>query len=383
MTIFILIIYMLGSTIPLPFARVTSQYNQLLNETPISIISFVSGANLMKLSLFMIGLNPFMIAMIFVQLLSLMKLFGLDSLSTTKLMKLQQGLTLIFTLIQATTMTIAFHLVAGMYKTIAVIIILTAGSLFVVWLGFMNMQFGIGGTVTIILFNIITMSLPTIRKAVRNLTSFSYPYFWISLLIIVSLLIIFFWNAFSHAYYPLKVINTSLSSRDDPVTIPIGLNLGAMMTYMIGMALLTMPTMLGNLLGARSIFANYYFDAIISGLLAFVLFYFFAFMQFNPKEKAKQFRNENNYIPGVRPGKPTQRYLQKRLFLVCLPGAILNPIQLVLGLLGPHFLGKFAGFAVIPMYSVMVVMFMTSLKDTILTLLYPRKYDRLSRKEGD
>lgn len=154
------------------------------------------------------------------------------------------------------------------------------------------------------------------------------------------------------------------------------------MTYMIGMALLMFPTMIGSLLGRNSIFANVYFDAIISGLLAFGLFYFFAFMQFNPKEQAKQLRNSNNYVLGIRPGKPTQEYLKQKLLRVSFWGALLNAIQLTLGLLGNQLLGKFAGFAVIPMNIVMLVMFMTGIKDQLLTLLFPSRYEKLMKKEG-
>ena len=56
--------------------------------------------------------------------------------------------------------------------------------------------------------------------------------------------LLYFWVAFIHTYYPLKVINTSLPSYDPEVIFPIGLNMGAMMTYMTGMALLMIPTML-------------------------------------------------------------------------------------------------------------------------------------------
>ncbi|WP_314737262.1 accessory Sec system protein translocase subunit SecY2 [Limosilactobacillus urinaemulieris] len=381
-TLLTLLVYMLGSSIPVPFARFTKSFHHLLNNTPLSVVSFMSGANFQKLSLFMIGLNPLMIAMLIMQLLMMMKLFSLDSLSMRQMMVVQQFVTLILTLIQAVTLVIGLHLTSDILQAIAVIIILTAGSLFVVWMGYMNMEFGIGGTITIVLFNMVTMSLPNLKKAVQGITTLGHPVFWIVALILVGILAIVFWNAFGHAYYPVKTINTSMPSSAKPIIVPIGLNSGAMMTYMIGMALLMFPTMIGSLLGRDSIFANVYFDAIISGLLAFGLFYFFAFMQFNPKEQAKQLRNSNNYVLGIRPGKPTQEYLKQKLLRVSFWGALLNAIQLTLGLLGNQLLGKFAGFAVIPMNIVMLVMFMTGIKDQLLTLLFPSRYEKLMKKEG-
>lgn len=280
-------------------------------------------------------------------------------------------------MIQAITITFALHLTKTVWQALAVIIILTAGSLFVVWLGIMNMKFGIGGTIVLILFNIITTAFPMIIRAARNLLQLQGGYLWIGLLVLLGFGEIVFWIAFCHAYYPIKTINTTLSSRDKPVIVPIGLNAGAMMTYMIGMALLMLPTLLGNLLGPHSIFANIYFDAVISGLLAFLLFYFFMFMTFNPKEQAKQLRNSNNYILGIRPGEPTRQYIKQKLLVISFPGALLNSIQLTLGLLGIPLLGKYAGFAIIPMYAVMIVMFMIGIRDALMILLFPKKYQQL------
>lgn len=381
-TLLTLLVYMLGSSIPVPFARFTKSFHHLLNNTPLSVVSFMSGANFQKLSLFMIGLNPLMIAMLVMQLLMMMKLFSLDSLSMRQMMIVQQIITFVLTLIQAVTLVIGLHLTSDIFQAIAVIIILTAGSLFVVWMGYMNMEFGIGGTITIVLFNMVTMSLPNLEKAVKAIQTLSHPVFWIVALVAVGVLAIVFWNAFGHAYYPVKTINTSMSSNAKPIIVPIGLNTGAMMTYMIGMALLMFPTMIGSLLGQGSIFANVYFDAIVSGIMAFGLFYFFAFMQFNPKEQAKQLRNSNNYVLGIRPGKPTQNYLKQKLIRVSFWGALLNALQLTFGLLGNQLFGKFAGFAIIPMNIVMLVMFMTGIKDQLLTLLFPSRYEKLMRKEG-
>lgn len=101
-----------------------------------------------------------------------------------------------------------------------------------------------------------------------------------------------------------------MSSHDKPIILPLGLNMGAMMTYMVGMSLLMIPTLLANILGPQSLFANPYFEIVLSGILAFALFYFFTFVQFDPKEQAKTMLHNNNYIIGIRPGEPTKKYLQ-------------------------------------------------------------------------
>ena len=380
-TLLILIIYMLGCTIPVPLARISSIYREVLANSSVGIMSFMSGSNLQRLSLFMVGLNTLMIAMMIVQLLMMLRLFYFDTLSTNQVMRFQQWLTLILAVTQSLAVTLGLHITKTLLDSLAVTLMLTAGSLFVVWLGNMNMKFGVGGTITIVLFNIISGSFPSLIRSVKLLSQQRYGIIIVVLAGIVGCIILVFWIAFNRAYYPIKIVNTMMSSHDKPIIIPLGLNMGAMMTYMVGMSLLMVPTLLINVLGPRSIWANPYFNLAVSGGLAFVLFYFFTFVQFDPKEQAKTMLHNNNYIIGIRPGEPTKKYLQQVVLHVSFIGAVLNAIQLSFGLLGSQVFGKFAGLAIIPMNMIMIVMFMQGIKDQLLMLLFPLKYAHLMKDE--
>lgn len=380
-TLLILIIYMLGCTIPVPLTRISSIYREVLANSSVGIMSFMSGSNLQRLSLFMVGLNPLMIAMMIVQLLMMLRLFYFDTLSTNQVMRFQQWLTLILAVIQSLAVTLGLHITKTLLDSLAVTLMLTAGSLFVVWLGNINMKFGIGGTITIILFNIISGSFPSLIRSVKLLSQQRYGIIMVVLAGIVGCIILVFWIAFNRAYYPIKIVNTMMSSHDKPIILPLGLNMGAMMTYMVGMSLLMVPTLLINVLGPRSIWANPYFNMAVSGGLAFVLFYFFTFVQFDPKEQAKTMLHNNNYIIGIRPGEPTKKYLQQVVLHVSFIGAVLNAIQLSFGLLGSQILGEFAGLAIIPMNMIMIVMFMQGIKDQLLMLLFLLKYAHLMKDE--
>lgn len=377
----IIFIYVLGTRIPLPFAEVTRQYKKMMDSTPMSVIGVMSGTSLSRLSIFSIGLNPFMIALLVIQLLTMTKFMGFDALSINQTQIAQQVIILILTVVQATTLTISIIKTDDIFKDIIMVLILTAGSLMVTWLCFMNIRHGLGGTSPIILINIISGLIPTLIQVVKNLKKLPYPNLWILLIVLIALGTAYFWVAFSHAYYPLKTINTSLPSYAKPVIVPIGLNMGAMMTYMIGMAVLSVPAMLAPYFSPDSIFNNPYVKAAISFILAFALFYFFTFMQFSPKEQAKQLRNGNNYILNVRSGKPTQRYLRRLLMVITFPGALLTAFQLTLGLSGMQLFGNYAGIAIIPMDVVMMCMFTLGIKDQVETLLYPYRYDRLKKEE--
>lgn len=379
-TLLIILIYVMGTYIPVPFADITARYEQILNSSSLSIMGIMSGASLTRLSIFSLGINPFMIVMLIMQLLMFTKIFGVDALSVEQVQNLQQFLILILTVVQAVLFTYSMIPERNLKRDLTVILILTAESLIVVWFTFINTKYGIGGGMPIILVNIISSIIPTIFRTMHDLRTLHNFYWLLLVLVLIILVSIFFWVAFIHAYYPLKVINTSLPSYEPEVTFPIGLNMGAMMTYMTGMALLMIPTMLRPFFPPDSIINQTSFQAIFTAVLTFLLFYFFTFMQFPPKDQAKNFRNDHSYIPNVRPGRPTQVYLRKLLVVIAFPGAVLTAIQLTLGLFGASLFGKYAGLAIIPMNAVMLAMFISGMKDQIMTLLYPYEYDRYMKE---
>lgn len=377
----IVFIYLMGTYIPLPFAEITHQYMHAIHQTSFSLLGIFTGANYAKLSIFSVGINPLMFVMLVVQLLTMTKLFGFDALSQTQIEVFMQVLTLIFTVIQA--MLLVFGLISqrNFLRDFAMITILTAGSCLVVWLCFRNIKYGVGASAPVILTSILNGAIPNIINNVRMLLTFKYAWLWISLLAVFILFLVLFWMAFNKAYYPLKVINPSLPSKSNAMLIPIGLNMAAMMMYMVGMAILTLPIMIAPYFPSNKLLTSWQFSAIFSTVMAILLFYFFMFVSFDPKEEAKGLRNSHNYILGIKPGLPTQKYLRKLILIIAFPGAILNAAQLVLGLYGSRFLGRYAGFAIIPMNVVMIVMFMSGIRDQVAALLFPYKYDQLEREK--
>lgn len=379
---FILFVYILGSAIPIPIAKITKSYQHLIDTTPITIMSSMSGGNMNQLTLFTVGLTPMMIAMLVVQLLVMSGWLGLDTLSHRQINILQQWIILIFAIIQSSFITLAYKITRTPYEAIAVITMLTAGSMFIVWLGNMNQLVGVGGTVTLILVNILSATMPRLLMSVKYMWSLPNGHYIIFALILVGLLLAMFWIAFRFVYFPAQLIKTDLNSSVPPITYPIGFNTGAMMTYMIGMALFMLPVMLSHMLAHPGILANRVFQVTFAAIVSMTLFYLFSFMQLSPKDNARSLRNNNDYLLNIRPGKPTQRYLAKRLFLFTTFGAVLNTIQLVFGMFGGMYLGKMSGIALVPMNIVMLVMFMGGLSDQLQALTFQYQYDKFIAKEG-
>lgn len=347
------------------------------------LLTLMGGSNYMQITLFSVGINPMMISMILIQILSMTGAFGFDALSPRQVDFFQQLMTLIFAAIQSTTVIWGMHLIPHheLLKIACAVLIMCTGAMMVSWLGSMNSVKGIGGMMMLFLINITVGMLPRLSTAVHLIMKSNYPYLYLAGLLILALLLVYFWIAFSYAYYPLRLVNINFPSYDKPLTLPIGMNTGAMMMYMMGMSIIMLPMMIGQMFHIRWL-NGATFNVIFATIVGFVMFYLFSFMQFNPKDRAKMLRNQNNYILGLRPGRPTQKYLTKCLFWVSLPGAVINTAQMVFGIVGIRYLGNIGAIASIPMVSVMVVMFMFGIKDSILTLLVPYKYERIIKKEG-
>ena len=96
----------------------------------------------------------------------------------------------------------------------------------------------------------MTGAIPNIFNNIKMLLKFKNSWIWITLLFMFILLFILFWMAFNKTYYPLRVINPSLPSKSKAMLVPIGLNMAAMMMYMVGMAILTLPVMIYKLSGS-------------------------------------------------------------------------------------------------------------------------------------
>lgn len=381
-TIFFLFIYMLGIQTPLPYATITRAYRRLILRTPVNWLSFYTGANYSNLSVFMIGLNPMMVGMILVQVLSTYRLFGLDALSARQMNIFQQTVILLLAIIQASTITFAFGLTRSLYQALSVIIILVAGSFFVMWIGQLNGRLGIGGTIVIILVNILMGTIPAVRGSATALLGIHNGRLWVGLLIIVGILVARFWLAFCRAYYPIPMVDTNLSSRDKPIIMPLGLNMGAMMMIMIGMVILMAPVLFAGYFPNTGFFTNPTFLVIYGGTMDFLLFYFFTFMQLRPLSTARGMRAGNSYFLHVRPGRQTQLFLRHRIWEIGLLGAILNSASMVFGMLGPRYMGRYAGFATIPMTTMMVIMFMYGIMLQIELYYVPRRYEKFIAKEN-
>ncbi|MFR0595166.1 hypothetical protein [Limosilactobacillus mucosae] len=376
-TLMAIAIYLLGSQIPVPAVKLTRHYQQLMHESSVSTLAVMSGANLPKLSLFSIGFTPFMVAMMAIQLVLLAKLPYLRELSQRQILLLQNLLTMLIAVFEAHLLVGNARLIDGPLAKITAIAALTAGAMLVTWLGNLNGSRGIGGMVVLIICNMMRSVAVQAGKLFHQLAVNWQGWLLIIGIVLLSLGLIWFLAAFRLARYEDAQIRSYLPSYTPPLMYPIGLNLGVMMTFMIGTALAVLPALIGARLGHRTLLLNSQFQISFAASLTFLLTYFFAWLQFNPKQQAKQMLYTNSYLLNVQPGKPTQRYLRRRLVSLTFFGALLAMGVIVMSLSGSLIKNEWGSILQLMAQLIMLVMFMNGLIDKLDELRIPRRYAKL------
>ena len=161
-TISFLFIYVLGSRLTLPFINVNDA--NFLGGT-VAFLAFstaITGGNLQSISLFSVGLSPWMSAMILWQMFSMSKKLGFGSLPLEVQERRKMILTFVIALIQALAITINLPIQSGEHYGMVLILnvlLLIAGTFFLVWLSDLNSQFGVGGSIVILMSSMVA-SMP-------------------------------------------------------------------------------------------------------------------------------------------------------------------------------------------------------------------------------
>lgn len=352
-TLLIIFVYMLGQRIPIPTVKLDSTLFQDKNvQALMQNLSALSGAQLSSLTLFSLGLGPWMTAQILLRTLTVFEVSFIKNMTQDGRNRFMMFLTLLVSLIQAFGMTVSaqYSMLSqtGFYTEtvarLATISLMVAGSIILMWLGNMNAVKGIGGAIVIILTNMV-------MSFIANITTYitQTKWTWMSAAIqgtifigVLSVLIMVAIVTYRAEYrISIKRINAPIRSRLADAYIPIRLMPSGPMPFMYGMTLMTLPPLLfGGLSGLfpkvallKTLAVNTSIQTVYGVLSYTVILYIlavgFAYYNYDAGDIADNMRNNGDYIEGVRPGIATRKYLQKRIsffgqigaVIVCLIGA--------------------------------------------------------------
>ena len=352
-TLFIILIFRIGSVIPVPFVDPSALSSSSLQSTNdfFSYFSILSGGGLEYGAIFAMGVTPYINASIILQLLCV-AIPALERLSREgeegrkKIAQLTRYATVILGLIQGT----AFYIYLARSNMLSVkgtgatvfagfvdVLCFTAGSALVMWLGEQIDEKGIGNGISILLFAGILSRGPDAARALF--------YFWglegykvaTVLLVIVFLLVIAFIVWMSNAerrlpiQYAKRVVGRKMYGGNN-THLPIKVNMSGVMPIIFASSILMIPTMILSFMGENttSTFAKVLQLFSVQGVFYAVLYlaliiafaYFYVTIQYNPVEMANDLRKNSGSIPGIRPGKPTADFIKRVLSRITLIGAL-------------------------------------------------------------
>lgn len=355
-TVFALLIFRLGSVVPVPFIDSNMLGATLNNMGGIfTLLGAMNGTAFSMAAVFALGVQPYINSSIIIQLLTVAipalerlqkeggeegrKKIAAITRYVTVAIGLLQGFgyyTLIRTQGGGTMLDTAG--LPGWWAGIVIVLCFTAGSAFVMWLGEQITEFGIGNGISIILFAGIVSRGPSLMRTLGNLFQTGTSGIVSAILmIIIGIFIVVFIVFMSNAerripvQYAKRVVGRKMYGGQS-THLPIKVNASGVMPIIFASSILALPQTVSmfwqpeagtvgahilNLFSQRSVVY-----IVLYALLILAFAYFYASIQFNPIEIANNLKKNGGFIPGFRPGKPTSDFITKALGKVTFVGAV-------------------------------------------------------------
>lgn len=353
-TFLLILVYRIGCFVPVPgFSASAMQAVLEEGDGFLSILTMITGGSLSQATLFSLGILPFINAFIIMQLLTLIipkleKLSKEGDMGRRKITQITRYLALVLAAVQSIGIVVGWKTAVNplfsfeesadtAYLTMTLIVImLMGGSIMVMWLGERITEYGVGnGTSLIIFVGILSTAGTTMAKAVG--TAVNVPeYFWNIIGFILIVFAIFAFIVFMDLAERRITVQYSKQIKGNKMYggqttyIPIRINSSGVMPIIFASSLLMFPQMIMALFAPESEAYAWYAVNMGTGtwvyyvlLAALILFfsYFYAQIQFNPEDVAKNIQQYGGFIPGIRAGKPTSDYLKKISNRITLFGA--------------------------------------------------------------
>ena len=368
-TLLLIVVYRLGSFIPVPSVNGEKLGELIASYDFLSFLNLFSGGSLNNFSLFAMGISPYITASIILQLLTI-AFPSLEKLSKEedgreKIEKITRIVGVVLALIQSVSIVVGLNSANGdLIKKITIFgtsgfgtfmngfmpyvitgICCTAGTAFLMWMGERITEKGIGNGVSILIFASIVSSVPNVVINLINGTFHIIPTtnglaykWWYGIVVILVVLIL-----------TVGIVTVEKAVRRIPVQyakrvvgrkqyggqsshIPIKVAMAGVLPIIFASSLLAIPATVKAFVtvkegsfwdGFFNLFeSTSWFYSVLYFILIVAFSYFYIAIQYNPVEMANNLQKNNGAIPGIRPGKPTSDYISKILSKITLIGAI-------------------------------------------------------------
>lgn len=354
-TAFILFIFRLGSVLPVPFIDQTAWQQSFASQEGglFDFLNFLGGGAFKQFSVFALSVSPYITASIVVQLLSQDVVPALTRWNKEgvngkrKRGALTRWLSLVLAATQGVALALTFNLtdsgkilaVAGNWTVIAyVALILTAGTAVLMWLADLITKRGIGNGVSIIILAGIVSQLPSQVLIIWQFFNGENPYQYgpllsaIMYLFLLLTMVIVIYMQEAELRVPIQYSNaTMLTKVTKSVTyLPLKLNSAGVIPVIFANSILTLPITIASLFYSGTTTGSWIINNLqmtkpiglaIYLVLTFLFTFFYSFIQIDPEKVAENLAKQNSFIPGVRPGEETRKYISTVLWRITVVGA--------------------------------------------------------------
>ena len=367
-TLAIIAIYRLGSFVPIPgvdYGVLQTVLDQAEQQGGIqALLNLFSGGALSQLAVFALGIMPYITASIIMQLLvvvipKLEEWQREGETGTKKITQWTRYLTIVLAILQSTALIVLIQsgqLFPGIAEAaglipdpsvpikLLMIVTLTAGTAFIMWLGELITQRGIGNGMSLLIFAAIVAGLPGQGAAIlsRDDGEVLFPLLcFVALILIVGVVFV----EQGQRRIPVQYAKRQVGRRTYGGTstyIPLKVNQSGVIPIIFASSLLYLPTLAASIVNRPGFtdFTRRYFESgshPAYALAFFVLVVFFAYfytaITFNPVDVADNMKKYGGFIPGIRPGRPTAEYLDRVLTRITLPGSLYLALLAILPLI--------------------------------------------------
>ena len=353
-TFLALFIFKLGTTIIVPGIDKDSLGTSALGF--LELINIMGGGAMERFSIFALGVSPYITASIIMQFLEkdIIPYFSeLAKQGHTGRAKLNQytrifGIFLAF--VQGFVLSFSFINNGTVLQYMEYSVVLTAGTAFLLWLGDQITAKGVGNGISILIMAGILSSLPTMfATAFSSLVDISSVQtifigsisFLLFVLIYVTIILGIIYVQSAERRIPIQYANKSTSALGRQNYIPFRLNTSGVMPVILASTLISVIALIVSVFKneAASLFFNKWImyttptGLVIYALLIFAFAYFYTFIQINPTEMAENLQKSGGYIPGIRPGEETAKYVTKVLKRITVVGTFFLTLIAVIPIL--------------------------------------------------
>jgi preprotein translocase subunit SecY len=349
-TFMMLAIFRLGSVIPVPGINIEYVKNIVSGAGLLSFFDLVSGGAFGNMTIFALSITPYITASIIMQLLTI-AIPSLEALAkegeegSKKIAQYTRYTTIILALIQATGISVGLFQGAlinqDAFSIMVVVLTLTAGTAFLMWLGEQITEKGIGNGISLLIFSGIVASLPGgIANTFALASAGELNPLAIVVFIVIVVLMILGVVAIQEGtrkipvQYAKRVVGRKMYGGQSS-HIPLKVNQAGVMPIIFAMSLLQFPHTIAYFIGQDTGFSRFlatwlsptvmpgvFIYNLLSAVLIVFFTYFYTAITFNPVEVSTNMKKNGGFIPGIRPGKPTSDYLNKVLTRITLAGAV-------------------------------------------------------------